>query len=198
MGRRLFTSARHPVDMARRARGTYRRRKGRRRGTSGTYIKGRVNEALSLGTLAQFAMVSDNFDEVAEEKTLVSSIDAIWSIDQLKSPDGPIMFGVAHSDYTAAEIEAVIEATGSWKLGDKIEQELQKRLVRIIGVFASGSMSSTFQSDHTLNDGRPIKTKLNWGLSTGQTLELWAYAMGPVDTTGAVIRVEGHANLWQK
>ncbi len=49
-----------------------------------------------------------------------------------------------------------------------------------------------------LNDGKPIKTKLNWILQEGQTLAFVGYNMGSVQvqTTTPDVRILGHANLW--
>ncbi len=161
------------------------------------YLKGNVNEQLALGTLAAKTLISAVFDEVAEEKTLVSSILAMWSLEgfTVAVGDGPILVGVAHSDYTDSEIEAVIEATGSWAPGDKIQQEIAKRLVRKIGIFTEKDISL---GSTTLNDGKAIKTKLNWSITTGKTLRVWAYNMGTsaLATTDPTVTCEGHANLW--
>jgi len=161
------------------------------------YLKGQVNESLLLGTLAPDTLILDTFDEVVPEKSLISSIVATWSLDAITSPQGPILFGVAHSDYTAAEIEEVLENTGSWSAGSKVEQEIAKRLVRIIGTFVTDEASAA--TDVVWNDGKPVKTKLNWSLQTGQTLKMWAYNISTAALSGAapLMRANGHVNLWQ-
>ncbi len=163
----------------------------------GRYIRGRIDEGLALGTLAAKTLVVDTWDDTVTERSLVSSIVAAWSLDELTSNQGPIMVGVAHSDYTAAEIEEVIENAGSWTEGDKISQERAKRLVRTIGIFA-GEDTQAGAADWTLNDGKPIKTKLNWILNVGQTLDMWAYNMSAdaLTTTVPILQAQGHANLW--
>ncbi len=168
-------------------------RKGRGRKPRGRYLRGRIDEGLSLGTLAAKTLVVDTWDQTVSERTLVSSIVSAWSIDELTDDQGPIMIGVAHSDYTAAEIEEVIENAGSWDEGNKIDQERAKRLVRTVGIFAVGG-----GEDQALNDGKPIKTKLNWILSAGDTLDMWAYNMSAaaLSTTVPIVQAQGHANLW--
>lgn len=172
-------------------------KRGRRRRSNKVYLKGQVNETLDLGTLGADALVVDTFDEVVEESSLLSSIVATWSLDGIVAGQGPILFGVAHSDYTAAEIEEVLENTGAWKQGDKISQEKAKRLVRIIGTFVGTQGTGT--NDAKWNDGRPVKTKLNWRLQTGQTLDMWAYNISQAALTTAApkMRAVGHVNLWQ-
>ncbi len=94
-----------------------------------SYVKGNVDENLSLGSLATKTLISDTWDDSVQVRSLVSSIVCSWSLDQLTSPQGPILFGVAHEDYTDAEIEQVIENAGSWAVGNKIAQEINKRQV---------------------------------------------------------------------
>lgn len=163
----------------------------------GRYIRGNVDEELSLGTLASRTLVSTIFDNVVNERTLISSILARWSLAGMTGnpTDGPILVGVAHSDYTDAEIQAVIDQTVSWNEGDKIGQEIASRKVREIGVFPR---AATAAEAVVLNDGRPMKTKLNWTLLQGQSLRIWAYNTGAsaLDTTVPVVRANGHANLW--
>ncbi len=174
-------------------------KRGRGRRSMVGYLKGNVDEVLSLGTLASLTLVADTWDESPEEKTLISSIVCTWTLDQLTSPQGPIIFGVAHSDYSDAEIEAVIENVASWDQGSKVEQEIAKRLVRQIGVFVSDVGTTGPLTDVVWNDGRPMKTKLNWRLNTGDTLKMWAYNTSgtALSTTVPSMRCHGHANLWQ-
>ncbi len=163
----------------------------------GKYIRGGVNETLSLGTLAATTLVGVDFDEVVNGRTLVSSIVAAYSLADVVAAAnrGPILVGIAHGDYTDAEIEEVIELTQSWNEGDKVAQEVAKRLVRRIGVF-----SDTLEAEDTevLNDGKPIKTKLNWILNDGETLRLWGYNTGTAALAAGAIRMEGHVNLFPK
>ncbi len=172
-------------------------RKPRRR-RMGRYIKGGIDDVLSLGTLAGKTLIGTVFDEVVRERTLVSSIVATYSISDLTlgAGIGPVLVGIAHSDYSDAEIEAVIEMTDSWDEGNKTEQELAKRLVRRIGIFEVSASGE----DAVLNDGVPIKTKLNWILNSAQSLRLWAYNMGanPLATTVPLVSLQGHANLWPR
>lgn len=177
------------------------RRRGGSRRAMGAYIRGNVDEELALGTLAAKTLVLAAFDEVVSEKTFVSSLVATWTMTDLTEVggDGPIMVGVAHSDYTAAEVEEWIENTGSWNEADMIQQrEVGRRLIRRVGVFQPTGAAIT--SATVLNAGRPIKTKLNWTLISGQTLDLWAYNMGSsaLETTDPQVRVQGHVNLWSK
>ncbi len=170
--------------------------KPRRRKPRGRYIKGNVDENLSLGTLASGVLVSDTWDETVGERTLISSIDVSWSMDLLTAPQGPFVFGVAHSDYSDAEIQEVLDESGSWNEGNLVSREHGKRLVRKIGVMSSEQLAGTV--DVLFMDGKKIKTKLNWILTTGDTLKMWILnrSATAVATTVPVLKADGHANLW--
>ncbi len=92
----------------------------------------------------------------------------------------------------------MIENAGSWDAGSKVEQEIAKRLVRILGTFVSEG-DGTAVGDVRFNDGVPLKTKLNWILNTGDTIKMWGYNVSgtPLSTTDPQMRANGHANLWQ-
>ncbi len=165
----------------------------------GKYLKGSVDEDLDLGTLATKDAILVAFDSTVNERTLVSSVVASYTMSNWTpiASAGPILVGIAHGDYTAAEIEAWVETTGSWNETDLVQQEVANRKIRKIGVFDTPASAA---ASAVLNDGRPVKTKLNWILTQGQTLSLWAYNLGTaaVATTDPRIHAEGHANLWPR
>ena len=171
-----------------------RKRRGSRRSMAG-YLKGNIDESLSLGTLASKTLVGDTWDESPEEQTLISSIVCTWTLDNVGAAQGPILFGIAHSDYSDSEIEAVVESVASWDAGSKVEQEIAKRLVRQLGTFSSSGVDG----DIEFNDGKMLKTKLNWKLNTGDTIKMWAYNLSgaALATFAPILTCNGHANLWQ-
>ncbi len=163
------------------------------------YLKGNVHEDMSLGTLAATTLVGNVFDEVVNERMLCSSIVSTWNLDNLVAGQGPIVFGVAHSDYSDAEIEAVIENTGSWDTGNLVQsREIGKRLVRTIGTFVGTQGTGT--NDIKFAEGRTVKTKLNWMLETGDTLKMWAYnrSVDALSTSAPLMTATGHCNLWKR
>ncbi len=116
------------------------------------------------------------------------SLDTLVSLHNLTAGQGPIIVGVAHSDYTDAEIEEFVENVTSWTQSDQISQERSRRKIRQIGVF------SGVGAEEVLNDGKPIRTKCRWQLQDGQALNFWAYnASGAVLTTGGVVDFFGKA-----
>ncbi len=165
------------------------------------YLRGSVDEELAIATLAAKTVIGVDFDETVNERTLVSSIIGRYALSNVTpiALNGPLLVGVAHGDYTDAEIEEWIENTGSWNEGDKIGQEIAKRKIRRVGLFQT-SPTSVPADTAVLNDGKPIKTKLNWILNQGESLKLWAYNTGSVAfaTTAPVVDLQGHANLWPR
>jgi hypothetical protein len=117
------------------------------------------------------------------------SLNCTWGVTAMNDADGPITVGVVHSDYSITELKECLESSVSINQGDKIAQEKANRLVRIVG---------TISTDRPmLNDGEPIKTRLNWLITIGQQLELFAYnENAAVMITGARFNVAG--DLWVK
>ncbi len=161
------------------------------------YLKGQIDVDQLLGTLAAETLFSAAVPDTVVEKAWCSSVRAAYSmLNYTPGPTiGPITFGVAHSDYTSAEIEEWIESLGSWDAGDLRSQEIARRKIRMIGTFENpSSVSDTAR----FNDGRQITTKCGWMLQTGQTVRFWWYneGSGALATTDPTCHVSGHANLW--
>ncbi len=168
----------------------------RRSRKMGRYIRGNIDEKIPLGTLAPVTGLRQAVGDVLTEKARCTSVEALYSLKDLTAADnaGPIEIGVAHSDYSLVEIEEWIEQTTGWNEGDKVAKEISSRFIRRIGVFDAADLETV-----VLNDGRKIKTRLNWGLTTGQTLAFWVYNQGSAalsGTTNGDVHVSGHANLF--
>ncbi len=160
------------------------------------FRSGTLEIDLALTTLAAKTLVSQSSETVVD-MARISSLKANYGITGFTPADGvgPFLFGVAHSDYTNTEIEVFIEQAGSWDLGDKQSQEVRSRRIKILGAIgqeASGVQNMIF------NDGRPLKSKLNWLLSEGDGLDFWVYNMGdnPVATTVPQFVAFGNASIW--
>ncbi len=155
------------------------------------YVKQRIVDSVSAGALAQNALISESLGVALEEEGRVSSIRGIWTIRGGTNTEGPIVFGVAHSDYTSAEIEECLESQNSGP-NSMIENEQAKRYVREIGVILD------VVGDPSFNDGKPIKTKLNWPVEEGATpVKGWILNIGTGQmTTGAILLFVGQANLF--
>ncbi len=155
-------------------------------------LKGHANESLALLNLATNTLIGETFDESPDEEVFALSMEAVHTIRDLVVAQGPVVVGVAHGDYSDAEIEAFIENAGSWDRGDLVSQEIARRKIRIIGTFAGEGAT-----EESLNNGMPVKTRLMWNLVTGATLKQWAFNKGSAQlTTGAIYAIEGH--VWLK
>ncbi len=123
------------------------------------------------------------------------SINLAWNLSDLgATSDSGFEFGVAHSNYTAAEVEECLEAEAAIDIGDKIELERAGRLVRTVG-FMMGAPGTG--AGLSFNDGKQFKTKLNWHIGIGNTLNMWIRnGSNVVWTTGAIINSVGE--IWVK
>ncbi len=107
----------------------------------------------------------------------------------LTAGDGPIIVGYAHSDFSVTEIKEAIEASASISVGDQVAQERANRKVRLVG-----QLTDLVEE---LNDGKPVKTKLNWLIPIGKEVNIFAYNDGAaLLTTGAVVSCSG--DMWVK
>ncbi len=175
------------------------KRRGGRKRAFRKYLRGSVDEGMDLGTLAAVDAISQIFGDTVNERSFVSSVVLRWSIRNFTKGAniGPILVGVAHSDYTAGEIEEWIENQDSWDEGNLVQQEVAKRKIRMVGTFDATVDAS---ASLVLNDGKPIRTKCGWILLQGQSLQLWAFNQGSaaLATTDPKVQCFGHANLWPR
>ncbi len=170
----------------------------RRRNNMNRYISGAIDVDLSLGVLGAKSSIGQVTNSVVDT-TRVSSVRCTYTLSDFTpgTNQGPIGVYVAHSDYTATEVDDFIKSAGSWDIGDKIAKEKRSRLIRLIGVFDT-PLAATAST--RLNEGKPITTKLNWLLAEGDSLKFLGFNMGLVPTSGVTIpnlNVFGKANLWQ-
>ncbi len=173
--------------------------KGRARRKFRRYLRGQIDAQLALLTLAGDTVLGANVQDVLTESAYLTSVKATWSLRSytVQAGDGPVVVGVAHSDYTDAEILAWVLASNSWEQGNMTAGEIRRRKIRQVGVIVVTGIVTGGVGDAYLNDGKLVTTKCGWQLITGQTLKFWAYnsASGAL-STGAVVHVNGHANLW--
>lgn len=172
-------------------------RRGRGRKNFSKYLDGAIESSVAMTTLASETGVTVSSQTVTDT-TRISSVECTYSLRDLTPAVnvGPFVFGVAHSDYTLAEIEEWIEATGGWDAGNLVQtREVRSRFIRQIGV-----MPFVDSADQAAvpNNGNPIKTILNWMLAEGDGLKFWIYNTGaqPVATTVPDFQIYGKANLW--
>ncbi len=156
--------------------------------------KVKIASSVGAGALTPGDVISGGIIGTSTEAYRLLSVNLAYSWSEIASLiDDTLQFGLAHGDYTAAEIEECLEAGGALAMGDKITQERANRLVREIGVI-EGEIGSAGEGD-VFNDGRKLKTRLNWLMSTGQVLQMWIRnGSGIIWTTGSNLVVIGE--MW--
>ncbi len=146
-----------------------------------------VERDLTLSTLADDAgivlsLLGGNF---TEDFYWISS-DLSWSSKGATAGEGPIVVGLAHGDYTAAEIVENLDVAFLGP-GTKIEQERARRLVRRVGEIANAN--SIF---HIAPEGGLIRTKSKFMVQSGKAANMWVVnKSGAQLTTGQSIHVVG-------
>ncbi len=147
-----------------------------------------IAESLPLLTLASLDVLGETLAATVDKPTRAMSVDCLFALNGMTALEGPVDVGLAHSDYTDAEIEECLEAIGSWSSDDKVANERANRFVRRVG---------QLDAEHDeLNDGKPVRVRLNWALASGSTLRYWARNVGSAAlTTGAILTFNGTAWL---
>ena len=159
------------------------KKRGRRSGVR----PGNVEQSLGLGTLAANDLLGANLTGTVDKPEFLVSAFLAWSLRDLTLGQGPVIVGLAHSDYLDAEIEEYVENTGGWASSDKVAQEIVRRQIRIVGKFSGND------TEESLNDGKPIRTPLMMSVTAGQGLKMWAYnsGSGAFSTTAPVLELDG-------
>ncbi len=170
-------------------------RHGRRRRRSFNLRKVRLVSATAAGALAAKDVTVGPMTNASTNPYRLMSIELAWSLDDIgATTDTSFEFGVSHSNYNAAEVEECLEAEAAIDIGDKVAQEQSNRLVRSIGYMVGEPGTGAGMS---FNEGRPVKTKLNWHIGIGNTLNVWIRnGSNTVWTTGAIITSVGQ--IWVK
>ncbi len=170
----------------------------RRKRNFSRYLRGLIDIDLPIALLGANTVTSQNSSLVTDAMR-VSSIRCTYAMTDPAAQgesDGPLIFGVAHGDYTTTELEEYLEVADSWDEGNLVGREQRGRKVRMIGTLDLDPLGTgTWQS---VNDGKPITTKLNWLMEEGETVQWWVYnpAATALGTTGMDFHAFGHANLW--
>ncbi len=151
----------------------------------------RFAAGVALAALADKIVIGTGLTGVSTSSYRMISVQAVWSLNNHTDSEGPIVVGYAHSDYSVTEIKEAIEAGASIELGNKVSNEQANRLVRIVGIFNGDT------TEEVLNDGRPIKTRLNWAIPIGDEVDIFAYNDSAATlTTGTLLNATG--KCWVK
>ncbi len=146
------------------------------------------NDSLLLSTLGDNTVLTVAIGPTLSENFRVTSVECWWTIRDLTGGEGPLQVGYNHQDYSVSEINEALNAVFTNR-GSKIEREQANRLVRTVGQFTGLSESET------LNDGKSLKTKLNWALDGSGAIEAFVCnRSGATLTTGASLELNGYIN----
>ncbi len=149
----------------------------------------RVSPEQALGTLATDTAITNDMAPAADGAYRCISVNGVWSIAGLTAGEGPITIGLVHGDYSLAELKECLEQAGSISVGNLVAQEVANRKVRVVGTILS--------QEPILNEGKPMKTRLNWLIPIGKTVKFFAFNESTATlTTGASLHFTG--DLWVK
>ncbi len=164
-------------------------RTSRKRNRSRNFVAIPVTAAIPLGTLGNDVVIKGSLLGTLLEDLFVISADLTWTLRDITIGETPIQVGIAHDDYTIAEILENLNVSMLGP-GTKIEQEQTRRLIRQVGMFI-GTQATT--GGISLNDGRPIRTKMKFVCQSGKDLAAWARNTSGVSNlaTGAVVQIHG-------
>ncbi len=148
-----------------------------------------VSQDVSLGTLAPNTVTGTAITGASNTEAMwVVAATLSWTIINHTAGEGPLRFGLNHSDLSAAEIRECLDASPLGR-GDIIANERARRPVRMAGSFPG------LLSTESVNDGVPIKTKINLLIQHDKSLNFWIENRdGSNLTTGTVVKVDGF--LW--
>ncbi len=164
----------------------------RRRGGKG-FVAIPIDGTLNLLTLAgATTILVDAFPAALEEDFYAISMDLNAQIINLTAGEGdPMTCGLAHGDYTAAQVEENLELTFLGP-GSKLEQERSRRLVRKAGIFLSEVVNHTTMRLFGKTGSGQVRTKLKFVIQNGKNLSIWVHnKSGSALTTGSSLRFQG-------
>ncbi len=138
--------------------------------------------------------IIDNLDGVVQLDTLlpaltedlfIVSVDCRWGIANHTPQEGPLEVGLAHGDYTAAELIEFLDANVI-DPDDMIANEHSKRKVRRSGLF------SGLAQEEVLNNGNAIRTPCKFTVGDGKSFTYWLRnRSGAQLTTGTLLLIQG-------
>lgn len=153
------------------------------------FAKIQISETIDLGTLSAGGIVTEALTaDTASQGFRCTSAVITWAVNGLTAGQGPIAVGVAQSDYSGTEIGEFMNLATGFTRTNLISQEIQDRRIRTAGAVQGGAEAG-------INDGKPVKTKLNWLVQEGQTINMFAHnGDDGALTTGGKVSFTGHLN----
>lgn len=157
----------------------------------------RISSELALVTLASDTALLGSLTGAAGGAYRAVTMKHTFTLRNATEGEGPVTVGYAHSDYSVTEVKECLEAFAAIDQGDKIARERANRLVRTVGTFwRTGGVTGAVGSA-SLNDGKPVRTRLNWLINIGDSVNLFVFneSTGAL-TTGAFVNIQG--DMWIK
>jgi len=149
----------------------------------------RITPELNLGVLATDTAITGGLTPTGAHMYRAISIIAVWNVQNMIAQEGPVTVGYAHGDYSVTDIKECLEAQGAIQFDDKDDQEQANRLVRVVGTLD--------RENSVLNNGRPVKTRLNWLIGPGHNINMFAFNESTSNVeTGSSIKLTG--DMWIK
>lgn len=155
----------------------------RNRRRKGSYVALPVDTYKAVGALADDTITDLELLGTLSEDLFLISAELSWALNNHTAGEGPIMVGLADSDYSITEIGECLDATPLTP-DDRVAMERVRRKVRRVGSFPG------LATEEVLEDGVQKKTPLKWATGTGLQLFVKNNS-GSVLTTGSFVRVWG-------
>ncbi len=140
-----------------------------------------------------------------DDNFIATSLEATYTlnVEQSAQPTAVsnLVFGLSKSDYSITEIKEWVENTVGFARANLIAQEISRRVIKHVGVFQPRMVAAAEAVEAKINDGMPVKTRLNWRILAGQTITFWIYNGGELAVPTAAnqkVRVNGRlAGFWE-
>ncbi len=166
-------------------------------GKNSTGVILRSKETATIGTLAADTaiLLGSSITTVDAFRMLKAEITA--SIRGLTAGDGAgMLFGLAEGSLTIAQIAAALLADGPVGRGDRDDEELAERWVRIIGQLVPSGSGQQGQFIG-MNGSAVMEVKPRWTFSEDEGWNFFVFNMGAPPTTGGQLSaIITHYGLW--
>ncbi len=143
----------------------------------------RFLETQIVAAIVNNGIESSTLVDASDQECFLISMDVNMSLGTHIAGEGPLFVGVAHGDYSEAEILEWFQQSNGLSTGDLVTREQAKRLIREIGVF------SGVGTEEVMNDGKKIRVPLKFRLQDGVNLNLFT-----VNLSGATLTANSQIN----
>ncbi len=153
-----------------------------------------INEkrSVSLGTLgADTGLIIGTKLAILERFRMLKSEVIATVIGMTGSELGSLALYLVDGDYSLAEFEAVIEANGPLGPNDKVEDAIQERFVKFVGM-TNGVINANGESLNLRGEGNQPQMVVipRWTFARTKSWNWIAYNYGDAPTTGATLKIQ--------